>query len=239
MVGVCKVTDCLGIDAVDEFEIETILVGAIAPLGRRRMLSAINKKPVMGRVRIGFLGIEGDEQADPSVHGGLDKAIHHYPTDHYAYWQQRYGQLPVLRDAGAFGENIAVYGIDESEASIGDVYRLGTALVEISQGRQPCWKQAERLGKSAVVTDMLESTRCGWYYRVLEEGHAEAGDRLVLVNRPLPQLRVARVIRLLIGGKHATDPAAVRALAGFVVLSESWRKRAHNLSKNEPIPPFE
>ncbi len=224
---------------MDEFEIDTLLVGAIAPFGRKRMLSAIVKKPVIGRRTISFLGIEGDEQADPSVHGGPDKAIHHYPTDHYAYWQRHYGNLPTLRDAGAFGENIAVYGIDEHEASIGDVYRLGTALVEISQGRQPCWKQAERIGKSSVVKDMLETTRCGWYYRVLEEGSVEAGDRLVLINRPLPQLRVARVIRLLVGGKHATDPAAVRALAGFVVLSESWRKLAHDLSKNEPIPPFD
>ncbi len=232
-------TEELGADDVDEFEIDTILVGSIAPLGDRRISSAIAKKPVTGRQRINFLGIEGDEQADPSVHGGLDKAIHHYPTDHYAYWQRRYGQLPVLCSAGAFGENIAVYGIDEREASIGDVYRLGTALVEISQGRQPCWKQAERLGQPAVVTDMLETTRCGWYYRVLEEGSVEVGDRLILVSRPLPQLRVARVIRLLVGGKHETDPAAVRALAGFAVLSESWRKRAHELSKNEPIPPFD
>jgi MOSC domain-containing protein YiiM len=191
--------------------------------------SAIAKTPVDGPRAVTWLGLEGDQQADLSVHGGPDKAIHHYPFDHYSYWRTALGALPVLQQAGAFGENISTTGLTEDVACIGDRYRLGTALVEIAQGRQPCWKQAHRLMSPTTVSLMVTTRRCGWYYRVIEKGVVAPGDVLAHLDRPHPDWTVARVIGLLIAGEGKKDPAAVRALAKLDVLAESWRGRAAKL----------
>lgn len=182
--------------------------------------------PVTGSRKVGWFGIEGDAQADLSVHGGPDKAIHHYPRDHYPFWQETLGNIPALDAAGAFGENISTHGLTEDEACIGDRYRVGTALVEIAQGRQPCWKQAHRLGNAGVVATMVRSGHSGWYYRVIEEGAVAAGDALMLIDRPLPEWTVGLVTGLLIGGKANDDPTAVRALSRLDVLADGWRMRA-------------
>lgn len=211
------------------FTVDSLLTGAVAPLGPET--SAIAKVPVEGARAVGWLGIEGDAQADLSVHGGPDKAIHHYPRDHYAWWQARLGTLPVLEAPGAFGENVSTTGLTEDGACIGDRYRLGTALVEIAQGRQPCWKQAFRLGQADTVSLMVQSRRCGWYYRVIEEGSVGPGDRLTLIDRPHPEWSVARVIALLIAGGARREPDAVRALAQLGVLASGWRQRAMALAR--------
>jgi MOSC domain-containing protein YiiM len=206
--------------------ITAILTGKIAPLPPTGEPSAIFKAPAHGPRVVHWLGIEGDAQADLSVHGGPDKAIHHYPYDHYAFWRESFGPLPTLEEPGGFGENISTTGLTEDTACIGDRYRLGTALVEISQGRQPCYKQAARTGKSAIVAQMVKTRRCGWYYRVLEEGRVEAGSTLNLSDRPHPDWTVARVIGLLLGKDGKNDPAALRALTGLNVLAEAWRVKA-------------
>jgi MOSC domain-containing protein YiiM len=211
------------------FVVESVLTGCVAAFADGEA-SAIAKTAVEGPRVVGWLGLEDDEQADLSVHGGPDKAIHHYPRDHYPYWQTALGAFPVLRQAGAFGENISTTGLTEDEACIGDRYRLGTALVEIAQGRQPCWKQAHRLMSPNTVTLMVKSRRCGWYYRVIEEGVVAAGDALALMDRPCPEWSVARVIGLLIGGDAKSDRAAVHSLAKLDVLAESWRLRAAKLA---------
>jgi MOSC domain-containing protein YiiM len=208
------------------FIISALLTGAIAPLPPTGEASAIVKQPVLGPRAVHWFGIEGDAQADLAVHGGPDKAIHHYPFDHYAHWRDAYGPLPSLAAAGGFGENISTSGLTEDVACIGDRYHLGTALVEIAQGRQPCWKQAARTGKSAIVAQMVKTRRCGWYYRVIEQGTVAAGDALTLVDRPLPEWTVDRVIGLLLGKDGKNDPAAVRAIAGMDVLAEAWRMKA-------------
>jgi MOSC domain-containing protein YiiM len=205
--------------------IESLLVGRVERFADTDT-SAIAKKPVTDPRAVGWLGIEGDAQADLSVHGGPDKAIHHYPHDHYAFWQARLGDVDVLRQAGGFGENVSTTGLTEDVACIGDRYRLGSALVEIAQGRQPCWKQAHRLGDKRTVATMVQTRRCGWYYRVIEEGHVAAGELLTLVERPHPQWNVAHVIALLIAGEGKKDLAAVRALGALDVLADNWRARA-------------
>jgi MOSC domain-containing protein YiiM len=129
-------------------EIKAVLVGSVIEFTDKGELSAIAKSVVHGSRAVMFSGIEGDAQADLSVHGGPDKAIHHYPRDHYQSWQSTLGSLDVLERAGAFGENISTLGWTESDVCIGDRFRLGTALVEIAQGRQPCWKQGHRLGNA-------------------------------------------------------------------------------------------
>jgi MOSC domain-containing protein YiiM len=211
------------------FRIESVLTGSAQNFARGES-SAIAKVRIETACAVTWLGIEGDSQADLSVHGGPDKAIHHYPRDHYPFWQQTLGANPLLNQAGAFGENISTTGLTEDIACIGDRYRLGTAIVEIAQGRQPCWKQAHRLDDAGVVATMVASRRCGWYYRVIEEGVVLAGDDLVLIDHPYADWTVARVIGLLIAGEGKKDSAAVNALANLEVLAENWRKRAVRLA---------
>jgi MOSC domain-containing protein YiiM len=191
----------------------------------RGAASAIAKSPVPGPVKIGFLGLEGDEQADLRVHGGPDKALHHYPHDHYARWE---GEA-LRAGPGAFGENVATLGLLEDAVCIGDRFRLGSALLEISQGRQPCWKQGERLRWPALPALMVKERRSGWYYRVIEPGVAASGDTLSLVERPLPAWTVRRVFGLLVAGDHRMDPAALGELAGMTLLFAGWRARAAEL----------
>jgi MOSC domain-containing protein YiiM len=211
------------------FRIDSVLTGSVRNFARGES-SAIAKVAVEERRAIAWLGIAGDSQADLSVHGGPDKAIHHYPRDHYAFWQAKCGPNALLDQAGAFGENISTIGLTEDIACIGDRYRLGTALIEIAQGRQPCWKQAHRLGDPGAIAAMVGSRRCGWYYRVIEEGAVEAGDDLVLLDRPCAEWTVARVIGLLIAGDGKNNKFAVSALANLDVLAENWRKRAAKMA---------
>jgi MOSC domain-containing protein YiiM len=192
--------------------------------------SAIAKSPVAGMIRIGFLGLEGDEQADLSVHGGPDKAIHHYPFDHYARWSALAPGHPLLDLPGAFGENVSTFGLTENDVCIGDRFRMGTALLEVSQGRQPCWKQGARMEWTTVPALMVRERRSGWYYRVIEEGTAQTGDELELVDRTYPEWTVARVFGLLIAGDHKIDPAALKVLADMDILERGWRQRALALS---------
>ncbi|MEJ2409375.1 MAG: MOSC domain-containing protein, partial [Novosphingobium sp.] len=154
--------------------------------------SAIAKTPIAGTVRVRRLGLDGDEQADLRVHGGPDKAIHHYPHDHYAFWREVLDDHPLLADYGAFGENIATTGMTEETVCLGDRYRLGSALVEVSQGRQPCWKLDHRFDGRPVNARMVKVRRTGWYYRVLEEGEVSAGDTIELLDRPHGDWSVVR-----------------------------------------------
>ena len=211
------------------WEILSVLTGKVRPFRGADEPSAIGKRPVASPVEVSPFGLAGDEQADLINHGGLDKAIHHYPADYYAFWREELDDHPLLAEAGGFGENISTLGLLESEACIGDRYRLGTALVEVSQGRQPCWKLGHRFGIAAVTARVVETRRSGWYYRVLEPGRVEAGDTLSLVERPLPQWSVERTFGLLIGGDHKRDPEAVRDLTELEVLAKPWRRRAEQL----------
>ncbi len=209
--------------AVMKIAIESVLTGRMARLTDAGETSAIAKTPMAGPCAVGWLGMAGDEQADLSVHGGRDKAIHHYPHDHYEWWRARLGTLPVLAAPGAFGENISTSGLTETVACIGDRYRLGTARVEICQGRQPCWKQAHRLDDKGAVAAIVKSGRTGWYYRVIEEGQVTAGDVLMLLDRPHADWSVARVTAMVVAGAERHDPAAWHALASLTVLAEEWR----------------
>ena len=118
----------------------------------------------------------------------------------------------------------------ETEACLGDRYRIGSAVIELSHGRQPCWKQGHRFGRPEVTARIVATRRSGWYYRVIEPGEAEAGDGFDLIDRPLPEWTVERMFGLLVAGEHRQDPAAVRALAAMPVLAEAWRARAADLA---------
>ena len=189
--------------------------------------SAIFKAPV-ARAVIGFEGIVGDEQADRVHHGGADKALHHYPSEHYAFWRGRLGALGALAPGG-FGENISTTGMTEETVLLGDRFRLGTALVEVSHGRQPCWKLGHRFGWPGLAAEVTATGRCGWYYRVLEPGEVSPGDALERMEAGLADWPVARLFRVLIGGGHKAARGALAYLAGLPVLAEAWRARAREL----------
>lgn len=206
--------------------IRSLNLGSARPFRDDGEQSAIAKRPADGPVQVGPLGLSGDEQADLTVHGGPDKAIHHYPHDHYASWQIELGQHPLLGGEGAFGENLSTLGLVEDQVCIGDRFRFGSALIEVSQGRQPCWKLDHRFDHKGLSALVIRTGRSGWYYRVVEVGVAESGDALELVERPLPEWSVARVFALLIGGGHRADQAALRHLTSLDLLAQNWRQRA-------------
>lgn len=204
--------------------------GKIKPFRSDGEQSAIGKRPVAGPVAVTRYGLAGDEQADPVHHGGADKAIHHYPFDHYAFWREAIGAHPLLEQGGAFGENVSTIGLTEDDICIGDRWRLGSALVEVSHGRQPCWKLDHHFGTGAPVNALCVKARNpGWYYRVIEEGEAAAGDTMELVERPWPEWSVRRVFGLLVAGDHKTDRASLEALGAVDQLAEAWRVRRAQL----------
>jgi MOSC domain-containing protein YiiM len=195
------------------------------------VLSAMGKTPRAGPVRIGWLGLEGDAQADPVNHGGHDKAVHLVPQDHYPWWRSEIGDHALLDAPGAFGENLATRGETEKGLCLGDRFTLGSALLEISHGRQPCFKLNHRFGRRDVLAKAVASGRCGLYLRVIREGEAQAGEIMTLVERPLPDWSIQRVFDLLIGGGHKGDPAGVAILARMPVLAQAWRGRAEKLAR--------
>lgn len=187
--------------------------------------SAIAKKPLPGRVAITTLGLAGDEQADKVHHGGPDMAVHLYPMDHHAFWRGELGDNPVLDDPGAFGSNLAIGGIGEAPLAIGDRLRLGSALLEVSRPRQPCWKIEHRFGHKGMVKTILQTGRAGWYFRVLEEGAAEAGDSLRMVEPSGNVWTVERTFAALWGPTFEDREKALRQLVLLAPLAHGLRKQ--------------
>lgn len=204
--------------------VQTLLVGSVKAFGPKGTGSGIDKQPVKGPVRLGREGLAGDAQGDRRHHGGVDKAVHHYARDHYAVWCDELGALDVLARSGAFGENLSTLGLTEADVAIGDVFRLGTALVEVSQGRQPCWKLNVRFGVPDMAQRVQSSGRTGWYYRVLEEGVVAPGDMLQRVERRMADWPLARLWNVLYVDTLDTDELA--AMAALPGLPESWRRLA-------------
>lgn len=182
--------------------------------------TATFKQPAEGPVWLGELGFTGDEQADRKNHGGPDKAVLVYSADHYADWHPEVFAEPL--PFGAFGENLSVAGMQEADVAVGDVYRLGGAVVQVSQPRQPCWKQARRWGVRDLVVKINQTGRTGWYLRVIEEGHVQAGDSFALMDRPHPEWPLPLAHQIMHFRKDDAEPA--RALAACPLLAESWKR---------------
>jgi len=189
-------------------------------LMNREWTSAIFKERVEGPVAVRTLGLEGDGQADLEVHGGPDKAINAYCAAHYPYWME---QLK-LRDMahGAFGENFTLADTQEGGVCIGDILEAGTALLQVSQPRQPCWKLARRWHVKDLAARVQKAGKTGWYYRVLREGSVEAGQELTLLERPQPDWTIEAANEVMYQRKDDKD--AARALAECPELAESWRE---------------
>jgi len=203
--------------------IDALLVGQVALLPDGRSPSGIRKLPVDHALWLSATGLQGDAQADLRIHGGAEKAVHHYPREHYAGWASWSRRADLLASPGAFGENISSLGWDESKVCIGDVVRLGEALVQVSQGRQPCWKLDLRFGERGMAREMQARGRTGWYYRTLEPGWVRAGAQAVLVERPHPDWPLSRLIALLFTRDAHAAPEWERA-AELPSLAERWRQ---------------
>lgn len=194
------------------------------------MRSAIDKTPRLGPVAFGPLGLDGDAVADKRYHGGIDIAVHHFPFDHYAHFAPLAPAGAPIVHPGSFGENVSTFGTDEHGVCIGDRWRLGNVLLEVSQGRVPCSKLARRMGWPLLPKLVTRDRRCGWYYRVVESGTAQAGDRVTLVERVAPDWTVARVFALVIAGDGKRAPDELRAmLSGAARLCDEWRARAQTM----------
>ncbi|MET3726012.1 MOSC domain-containing protein [Sphingomonas trueperi] len=203
--------------------IDTLRVGRAAPHGKDGYRSGIAKYPVDVPTRLTRDGFVGDEQGDRRFHGGPEKAVHHYAAEHYGHWREALPRANCL-EPGGFGENLSTHGMDEADIAIGDVFRIGTALVQVSQGRQPCWKLNDRFGIADMAERVQSTGRAGWYYRVLEEGIVATGSECHLIDRPTPEWTVRRVWQIFY--LDPLDRASLEGITALPTLSDSWRGHA-------------
>jgi MOSC domain-containing protein YiiM len=181
--------------------------------------TGIFKEPVKGRLWVRKLGIEGDGQADLTAHGGPDQAVYAYPVEHYAYWEEQLGRDPL--PFGQFGENLSITGIDEASARVGDTLKIGTAVLQVTQPRLPCYKLGIRMGAGKSFPKRFQkSGRVGFYLRVIKEGELAAGDQIERVGVP-DSVTIIEFLKVY-GSKRPSRRAISRVLAA-PGLSHAWR----------------
>ena len=193
----------------------------------KTVTTAIFKEPVAGRVALRSLNLDGDRQADLTVHGGLEKAVYAYPVEHYPYWRTELADAALAY--GAFGENLTTEGLREDAVHVGDRFRIGSTEMLVTQPRLPCYKLGIRFGRADMVKRFLASGRTGFYLAVLREGEVGAGDAIQLVARDELGVSIAEVTRLYVG-EHPDHEALRRAIRA-PALPASWR--AHFLERLE------
>jgi MOSC domain-containing protein YiiM len=183
----------------------------------RIIRTCIYKTPVEGPARVGALNIEGDQQADLTVHGGPSKAIYVYPVEHYEFWRK---ELPEIEfQWGSFGENLSTEGLLEKEVGIGDRLCVGTVELVVTQPRLPCYKLGLRFNRDDMVKRFLKSRRTGFYCAVLREGMINAGDPIHVLSRDKNHITVADITRLYAFDK--SDYAGMRRAMEVNALPES------------------
>lgn len=205
-------------------QLNALLTGSLKPLGASGVESGIDKQPVSTPLYLSRTGFLSDMQADRKHHGGPEKAVHHYPFEHYAFWRQTIGPRAVLDRPGAFGENISTLGMEETGVALGDTFRLGDAVIAVSQPRQPCWKLNIRFAHACMAQKVQARARTGWYYRVVEEGVVCPDDRLVLLERPLARWPLTRIWHKFY--IDTMNMAELRELAQLPLLPQTMRKIA-------------
>jgi MOSC domain-containing protein YiiM len=181
--------------------IASIHAGKVAPLGPEGVPSGFVKHLIDQPVKIATLGMRGDEQADLSVHGGLEKAVYGYSLENYAAWRADYPHHAATLVPGGFGENLCIEGMREADLCVGDIHRIGSTLLQVCQPRQPCFKLALRFQDKMMPKAMIRSGRAGWYYRVLEPGEIAPHDVVRVEGRPNADFPFTRLVEL---GSHDT-----------------------------------
>lgn len=167
------------------------------------VLTGIYKEPVQGGIPVRKLGMEGDGQADLTVHGGPFQALYAYPIEHYAYWQHELGAEPFT--PGTFGENLTLEGMLETDVCIGDVYRIGSLVVQVTSPRIPCFKFGDKVNKPDILKPFLQSGRSGFYLRVVEEGSVAAGTAVELVSSDPRQVSVRALLGMFRLGEGTAE----------------------------------
>jgi MOSC domain-containing protein YiiM len=202
-------------------ELIEVRTGTVKPLGDTDILSAIDKLARDGPVWLGPTGFDGDQHGASEIHGGPDMAVLQYAAQHYDDWALEFPDRSAMCRPGGFGENLVSRGIDETSVCIGDRIRIGAALVQVSQPRQPCFKLNLRFQEPTMSRRAEQSGRTGWFYRVLEPGAVAAGDPIEIVDRPHPDWPVRRVLHVLYD--ELTDRGTLAALSDLAALSASMR----------------
>lgn len=197
----------------------------------RTVTTGIFKRPVDRRVAVRRHNLTGDQQADLTVHGGASKAVYAYPSEHYPYWRE---QLPELDIPHAMlGENFTTEGLLEPDVRIGDEYAIGTATLAVSEPRTPCYKLAARFGRDDIVKRFLQSGRCGFYLRVVSEGHVEPGDTIERVSQHPAGITVSDLNDITVTGRADID--LLRRALTIDALGDSWRNNIqHQLTQLDP-----
>lgn len=185
----------------------------------KTVMTGIFKEPVQGRVMLRSLNLEGDGQADLTVHGGLDKAVYAYPVEHYDYWRQELPDTDL--PWGMFGENLTIEGVLEPDVNIGDRFRIGTAEMMVTQPRMPCYKLGIKFGRTDIVKRFLDSQRSGFYFSVIQEGEVGTGDALEMISQDENQITVTDIVRLYT--RESDDPTLLHRATQLQALPASWR----------------
>ena len=181
--------------------------------------TAIFKNPVAGTLAIRPLNLAGDQQADLTVHGGPDKAVYAYPAEHYEYWRK---QLPdVSFSWGVFGENLTTEGLSEDTLCIGDLVRAGSAILQVTQPRMPCYKLELRFNRDDMIKRFLVSGRSGFYFSVIEPGDARVGSPVEVLDRDTNNVTISDILRLYLG--QTPDPELLRRMTNVTSLPENWK----------------
>ncbi len=200
--------------------VSSVLTGKTVPFSKGAK-SAINKTIQNGRQTVSKLGIPNDEQGDPRFHGGVEKALHIYPSEHYVRWREELGEKRIFQNVGAFGENISSKGVNEGNIFIGDRISIGTTLLQVSQGRMPCWKLNVRCEQPDMALRLQQTLRTGWYFRVLEEGNIGAGDDIILRDREYPEWSLSRIMKTIYEG--SLDRVLLEEMLELPLV-DSWHK---------------
>jgi MOSC domain-containing protein YiiM len=208
-------------------QVLSVHVGPIAPLGPKGVPSGFVKHAVAGPVSVHPLGLQGDTQADLSVHGGLEKAVYAYSVANYELWSSEYPQHAAKFVPGGVGENLAVLGQTEATVCIGDAFLIGSVILQVCQPRQPCFKFALRFEDNQLPRAMVLNGRSGWYYRVLQPGTLTAGDPIALLKRPNPTWPISRFVM-----HQRFSPEEQAELAELPGLASAWQSAAQSSLRN-------
>lgn len=187
----------------------------------RKEKTGIFKVPVKGRVQLRSTNLEGDQQADRSVHGGFYKSIYGYPIEHYGYWQGEYPQLDI--NYGFFGENLTTEGLDEANLRAGDQLIIGSVELQVTHPRLPCWKLGMRFGDDGIIERFLRSELSGFYFSVVEQGEIESGMQVTVKPVTSPSLTIREIQRLYLGLDRNRE--RLQLAASLTALPPGWRDR--------------
>ena len=181
--------------------------------------TGIFKEPVAGSVSIKKINLIGDGQADLAVHGGPEKAVYGYPSEHYRYWREELSEVSL--SWGNFGENLTTEGLDEYALCIGDHVRAGSAVLMVTQPRMPCYKLELRFHRDDMIKRFLKSGRTGFYFSVVEEGEVEAGSEIEVVHQDSNRVTVADILNLYL--RQTGDGSLLQRAVDLAALPQSWK----------------